>query len=84
MLFFLWYELRVIHALQIFLCHHPTNCSKSFVIEYNPRSIRSFQHLHEEHHILEQMSSDDSSDDEANGQEDMIGPYNVCSTYLDD
>ena len=46
---------------QIFLCCHPTECSKSFVIEYNPRSIRSFQHLHEDHPILEQMSSDDSS-----------------------
>ena len=54
------------------------------VICCHPRSIRAFQDLHEDHPILEQMSCDDSSDDEANGQEDMIGPYNVYSTYFDD
>ena len=59
---------------QIFLCCHPSECSKSFFIEYNPISIRSFQHLHEDHPILEKMSFDDSLYDEANGQEDMIGP----------
>ena len=69
---------------QKFLCHHPIKCSKSFVLEYNTLSIRAFQHLHEDQPILEKISSDDSSNDEFNGQEDMIGPYNVYSTYFDD
>ena len=47
-------------CVQKFLCRHPTKCSKSFFIEYNPRSIRAFQHLHEDQPIMEQTSSDDS------------------------
>ena len=57
---------------QKFLCRHLIECSKSFVIGYNTRSIRAFQYLHEDQPIVEKMSFDDSSDDEVNGQEDIL------------
>jgi len=69
---------------QIFLCCHPTERSKSFVIEYNPRSIRVFQPSHEEQPISAEMSSNGSSDDEFNGQEDMLEMYNGYSNDFDD
>jgi len=69
---------------QIFLCHHPTKWSKSFVIEYNPRSVRVLQRSNDDQPIPEKMSSDGSSDEEVDEQEDTIEPYNVYSTYFDD
>ena len=42
---------------KIFLCHHPIEQSKSFVIEYNPRSIRVVQLSSYDQPNLEQMAS---------------------------
>ena len=51
---------------QIFLCHHPIEQSKSFVIEYNPISIRVVQPSNYDQRIPEQMESDGGIDDEFN------------------
>ena len=40
---------------KIFLCHHPIEQSKSFVIEYNPRSVRVVQPSNYDQPNLEQM-----------------------------